>query len=411
MGSILDAFKTGAGPSSSHSIGPQRAARFFLARSKQQPARFRVTLYGSLAETGRGHLTDQTIAQALAPTDCEIAWDTQTDNLKHPCTMKFEAFYSDGSAPTVWTVYSVGGGNLEDDAGPIGNPEPATYPFLHIGEAIRWCEENRLSFWQLAERHESQLWPRLGAVWDTMRDSVARGLKSKQVFLPGTLGLPRRAPLTWQRAQQLQSPQRDLASLSAFALAVAEENANGGAIVTAPTCGSAGVLPGLLYYYETVKEVPRQKILQALATAGLFGAAIKANATVSGAEGGCQAEIGSASSMAAAAGSQILGGSLRQIEYAAEIGMEHHLGLTCDPVEGYVQIPCIERNMMACLRAFECAAFSVLTDGQHLVSFDDVIDVMYTTGHDLQSAYRETARGGLALLWRKRMTRPPPVSS
>jgi L-serine dehydratase len=403
IGSVLETFKIGAGPSSSHSIGPQRAAKAFLARLKAPPARIRVTLYGSLAETGRGHLTDQTIQQALLPIPSEIIWDTKTENLKHPNTMKFEAFFAVGAPSVDWTVYSIGGGDLQDDTGPIGVPEKVSYPFHHISEAIRICEEKKLSFWQLVELHEHQIWPRLGAIWDTMRESVQRGLNSKQTVLPGTLGLARRAPSTWLRAQRLQSPQRDIASLSAFALAVAEENANGGSITTAPTCGSSGVLPGLLYYYETIKEVPRQKILQALATAGLFGAVIRANATVSGAEAGCQAEIGSASSMAAAAGSQILGGSLYQIEYAAEVGMEHHLGLTCDPVEGYVQIPCIERNMMACLSAFECATFSVLTDGRHLVSFDDVIDVMYQTGHDLQSAYRETARGGLALLWSKRI--------
>lgn len=402
--SIFETFKTGAGPSSSHSIGPQRAAQLFLAQLNQTPSRVRVTLFGSLAETGRGHLTDKTIAAALGDIPHEIVWDTTTPTPHHPNTLTFEAFDTAGTLDRAWTAYSVGGGSLADDRGPVNLGTVVTYPFSSIAQALALCEEQHLAFWQLIESLEPDLWPRLDVVWHTMRESVERGLRSTQSLLPGSLKLPRRARTTWMRAQSLQSPQRDLALLSAFALAVAEENANGGTIVTAPSCGPAGVVPGLLYYFETVKQTPREEILRALATAGLFGSVIRTNASVSGAEVGCQGEIGSACSMAAAAGSQLLGGSLHQVEYAAEIGMEHHLGLTCDPVEGYVQIPCIERNMTACLRAFECASFSLLTDGQHLVSFDDVVEVMYRTGLDLQSAYRETARGGLAALWRKRMT-------
>ena len=402
--SIFETFKTGAGPSSSHSIGPQRATQLFLAQLNQTPARVRVTLLGSLAETGRGHLTDQTIGAALGQIPHEIIWDTTTPTPHHPNTLTFEAFDAAGRLDRSWTAYSVGGGSLADAQGPVSAHAVVAYPLASIAEALTRCEAENLAFWQLVESLEKDPWPRLDAVWKTMRDSVERGLRSTQNLLPGSLKLPRRARTTMMRAQSLQSPQRDLALLSAYALAVAEENANGGTIVTAPSCGPAGVVPGLLYYFETVKQTAREEILRALATAGLFGSVIRANASVSGAEVGCQGEIGSACSMAAAAGSQLLGGSLRQVEYAAEIGMEHHLGLTCDPVEGYVQIPCIERNMTACLRAFECASFSLLTDGQHLVSFDDVVEVMYRTGLDLQSAYRETARGGLAALWRKRMT-------
>ena len=402
--SIFETFKTGAGPSSSHSIGPQRATRLFLAQLNQTPARVRVTLFGSLAETGRGHLTDKTIEKALGDIPGEVVWDTTTPTPHHPNTLTFEAFDAAGRLDRSWTAYSVGGGSLADARGPVNAAPVVTYPLASIAEALARCEGENLAFWQLVEQLEQDPWPRLDAVWTTMRDSVERGLRSTQNLLPGSLKLPRRAHTTFLRAQSLQSPQRDLALLSAFALAVAEENANGGTIVTAPSCGPAGVVPGLIYYFETVKQTPREEILRALATAGLFGSVIRANASVSGAEVGCQGEIGSACSMAAAAGSQLLGGSLHQVEYAAEIGMEHHLGLTCDPVEGYVQIPCIERNMTACLRAFECASFSLLTDGRHLVSFDDVVEVMYRTGLDLQSAYRETARGGLAALWRKRMT-------
>ncbi|MCL4200873.1 MAG: L-serine ammonia-lyase, iron-sulfur-dependent, subunit alpha [Pirellulaceae bacterium] len=403
--SIFETFKIGAGPSSSHSIGPERAARAFLARQAVRPATVQVMLLGSLAETGAGHLTDRTILRAVSPVPCEIVWDTTSTDLPHPNTMLWRAFDDRGRCVDQWRVFSIGGGSLRDDDGPVNAAPLVTYPAESIAAVLEWCDRHACAFWQFVESHEQELWPRLDAIWSVMRESVERGLKSTQNLLPGSLKLPRRAHTTWLRAQTLQSPHRDLALLSAFSLAVAEENADAGIIVTAPSCGPAGVVPGLLYYFETVKQFPRDEILRALATAGLFGAVIRANASVSGAEVGCQGEIGSACSMAAAAGSQLLGGNLHQIEYAAEIGMEHHLGLTCDPVEGYVQIPCIERNMTACLRAFECASFSMLTDGRHLVSFDEVVEVMYRTGLDLQSAYRETARGGLAALWRKRMTR------
>jgi L-serine dehydratase len=409
--SIFETFKIGAGPSSSHSIGPERAARAFLARQAVRPARVQVTLQGSLAETGAGHLTDRTILRAVSPVPCEIVWDCETVDLPHPNTMIWRAFDDRGTCVDQWRVRSIGGGSLHDDAGPVNAAPLVTYPATCIAEVLEWCDGRACAFWQYVESQEQEVWPRLNAIWSVMRDSVERGLKSTQGLLPGTLKLPRRARTTWLRAQTLQSPQRDLALLSAFSLAVAEENADAGVIVTAPSCGPAGVVPGLLFYFETVKQFPREEILRALATAGLFGAVIRANASVSGAEVGCQGEIGSACSMAAAAGSQLMGGNLHQIEYAAEIGMEHHLGLTCDPVEGYVQIPCIERNMTACLRAFECASFSMLTDGKHLVSFDEVVEVMYRTGLDLQSAYRETARGGLAALWRKRMTRQSETSA
>ena len=253
----------------------------------------------------------------------------------------------------------------------------------------------------MAENVEPELWPRLGDVWDAMAETIRRGLASKQIILPGTLELARRAGTTWHRARQLKGWARDVGLVAAYALAVAEENGAGMQVVTAPSCGAAGVLPAVLYHFKTAKRTPRRRILEALATAGLFGASIRANATVSGAEAGCQAEIGSACSMAAAAAAQLSGGTLNQIEYAAEMAMEHNLGLTCDPIEGYVQIPCIERNMNAALRALECAAFTLLTDGRHLVSFDDVIEVMNATGRDLQAAYRETAAGGLAQLWRR----------
>ena len=407
VGSIFDVFKIGVGPSSSHTLAPVRAARIFLERLGGPPARIRVTLRGSLAETGKGHLTDRSIAAVLSAVPHEFIWDTRTAALPHPNTLEFEALDASGGVLQAWTVFSTGGGSLADDKGPVGEADPARHPCANISEALQHCEDEQLTYWQFVERHENAVWRRLEEVWAAMKASLERGLSSDQVVLPGTLKLPRRAGTTYLRAQSLRSPERDIALLSAFALAVAEENANGGDIVTAPSCGPAGVLAGLLYYFEAIRGLPQREILRAIATAGLFGSVIRSNASVSGAEVGCQGEIGSACSMAAAAGSQLMGGSLRQIEYAAEIAMEHHLGLTCDPVEGYVQIPCIERNMTGCLRAFESASFSLLTDGRHLVSFDEVVEVMYRTGLDLQSAYRETARGGLASIWRKRMTRRP----
>ena len=405
----------GAGPSSTHSMGPQRAARLFVDSLPNPPAHVRVTLFGSLAATGRGHWTDRTLVRTLDPIRTEVAFDTTTSPLPHPNTMTFEAFDDGGQILKTWTVCSIGGGHLREADGRAipATPHPTEYPVGSIDEAMDYCRSRNLSFVQLVEQVETNLWPRIELIWKSMRDTVKRGLHSKQIILPGTLELARRAGTTWQRAQRLKGTQRDLGLVAAFALAVAEENAAGMQVVTAPSCGAAGVLPSVLFFFKTIRRVPARQIHEALATAGLFGASIRANATVSGAEAGCQAEIGSACSMAAAATAQLLGGSMNQIEYAAEMAMEHNLGLTCDPIEGYVQIPCIERNMNAALRAIECAAFTLLTDGRHLVSFDDVIEVMNQTGRDLQSAYRETSTGGLARLWRRdieQRLRPRPMA-
>ena len=400
---IFDVYTEGAGPSSTHSIGPQRAARHFLRSLETTPARVRVTLYGSLSATGRGHWTDRTLVHTLDPVPAEVIFDRSDTPLPHPNTMKFEAIDAAGTTYREWTVCSIGGGNLRNaDGTPVETDAlPVDYPVTGIQEAMTYCRANDMPFWGLVEQTETALWPRLEAVWDTMEETVRRGLTSQQIILPGTLELARRAGVIHHRAEALQGTARELGLIASFALAVAEENAAGGQIVTAPSCGAAGVLPAVLYFYKNVRNRPLRSILEALATAGLFGASIRANATVSGAEAGCQAEIGSACSMAAAASAQLMGGSLSQIEYAAEMAMEHNLGLTCDPIEGYVQIPCIERNMNAALRAVETAIFALMTDGRHLVGFDDVIDVMASTGRDLQAAYRETSTGGLASLWRR----------
>ena len=400
--SIFETFKIGAGPSSSHSIGPERAARLFRAQFAAPPARIRVTLRGSLAATGRGHWTDRALASALDPIPVEIEWDAQAPTPVHPNTMLFEAFDKGGARVRVWTAYSIGGGSLADDEGLARREPPVIYPISSLTDVLHRCAEQRWTLWQFVEAHEPDCWARLEPIWETMRGSLERGLNSTEPLLPGPLQVERRAATTFTRAQALASPHRDIALLSAYALAVAEENAAGGRIVTAPSCGPAGVVPGVLFYYEEQQGTARIDILHALATAGLIGSLIRANASVSGAEVGCQGEIGSACSMAAAAAAQLLGGTRAQIEYAAEMGMEHHLGLTCDPVQGYVQIPCIERNLTACLRACECATFALLTDGRHRVSFDEVVEAMYRTGLDLSPRYRETASGGLAEIWRRR---------
>ncbi len=401
--SIFETFKIGAGPSSSHSIGPERAARLFRALFADPPARFRVTLRGSLAATGRGHWTDRSLASAFDPVPVEIEWDEKAATPVHPNTMLFEAFDAGGARLRVWTAYSIGGGSLSDDEGLARRAPPSVYPIGTLADALRICDERRWALWQFVEAHEPDCWARLEPVWAAMRQSIERGLASTESLLPGPLQVERRAPVTFARARSLSSPQRDIALLAAYALAVAEENAAGGRIVTAPSCGPAGVVPGVLYYFEEHQDLARADILRALATAGLIGSLIRANASVSGAEVGCQGEIGSACSMAAAAAAQLLGGTRAQIEYAAEMGMEHHLGLTCDPVQGYVQIPCIERNLTAGLRAYECGTFALLTDGRHRVSFDEVIEAMYRTGRDLSPRYRETAAGGLAEIWRRRV--------
>ncbi len=421
--SIFEVYSLGPGPSSTHSIGPQRAAKLFLSLLPAAPARVRITLRGSLAATGRGHWTDKTLVRTLSPVPAEVVFDLDTPSadLPHPNTMDFEAFDAAGALlpPSPWRICSIGGGNLADASlAPVAPtdpppPPPVAYPVENISDAMNWCLANDLPFWRLPESVEPDLWKRLAPIWDAMVETIQRGLQSPQIVLPGILQLPRRAPVIHLRAHTLKGTKRTLALFASYALAVSEENAAGGNVVTAPSCGAAGVLPAVLYFYHHEHREPRERILQALATAGLFGASIRANATVSGAEAGCQAEVGSACSMAAAAAAQLEGATLGQIEYAAEMAMEHNLGLTCDPIEGYVQIPCIERNMNAALRAVECATMALLSDGRHLVSFDSVVEVMVSTGRDLQAAYRETATGGLARLWRRDLQsrlRPTPTN-
>lgn len=402
METIKTIYKIGYGPSSSHTMGPRNAATAFLSSvDSLHPASFHVTLYGSLAATGRGHLTDKAILDVLAPVaHTSIVWKPDIVLPFHTNAMAFEALDAKGAAlcPTR-TMYSIGGGEVVEEGQPL-DPDNARdiYGMDTIGQILQWCEASGHSFWEYVEQCEGpNIWDYLENVWDVMVDSVKRGIEAEGV-LPGGLGVRRKAVSYYVHAAGYTSSLKSRGLVYAYALAVSEENAAGGKIVTAPTCGSCGIVPAVLYHLHTSKDFSRQRILRALATAGLFGAVVRHNASISGAEVGCQGEVDVACAMAAAAASQLFGGTPAQIEYSAEMGLEHHLGLTCDPVCGLVQIPCIERNAYAAARALDANLYAAISDGQHSVSFDRIVEVMKQTGHDLPSIYKETAKGGLAAI-------------
>ena len=395
MKSIKELFRIGRGPSSSHTMGPRLASEMFVKRHPDA-SKFLVTLYGSLAATGRGHLTDVAINETLQPhAPVEIVWEPHVFLPFHPNGMNFKAYNSDGTEIDDWTVYSVGGGALAEE-GTKALETPDLYEMNHMSEILSWCERTGRSYWEYVLQCEGpDLWDFLAEVWDTMKAAVERGLDEEGV-LPGPLNLRRKASNYFIKANGFKDNLRSRGLVFAYALAVSEVNASGGRIVTAPTCGSCGVVPAVLYHLQKSRDFSDMRVLRALATAGLVGNIVKHNASISGAEAGCQAEIGVACSMAAAAASQLFGGSPAQIEYAAEMGLEHHLGMTCDPVCGMVQIPCIERNAYAAARALDSNTYAAFTDGTHRVSFDRVVEVMKQTGHDLPSLYKETSEGGLA---------------
>lgn len=397
MKSIKELYRIGNGPSSSHTMGPKKAAEFFLARHPEANS-FKVTLYGSLAATGKGHFTDAAIIAVLEPhAKVEIIWQPKIFLPYHPNGMTFEAIDKDGNEMESWTVYSIGGGALaEEEGGQIGGDNREIYQMNTMQEILNWCEQNGKCYWEyVQECEDSDIWDYLALVWETMKEAIKRGLEQEGV-LPGPLNLRRKAAAYYIRSSGYKQSLRSRGLVFAYALAVSEENASGGKIVTAPTCGSCGVVPAVLYHLQESREFSDARILRALATAGLIGNIVKTNASISGAEVGCQGEVGVACAMASAAANQLFGGSPAQIEYAAEMGLEHHLGLTCDPVCGLVQIPCIERNAYAAARALDANIFSTFTDGIHRVSFDKVVQVMKQTGHDLPSLYKETSEGGLA---------------
>ena len=393
MESIKSIFRIGHGPSSSHTMGPKLAAEQFKHETPEA-ASYKVSLYGSLAATGKGHFTDKAIADTFMPVPVDFGWLPEMVLPFHTNGMKFEAYDSNKNLIKDWLVYSVGGGKIADENSYL--TEKHIYEQRTLSEILPLVESQGKTYWEyVQDQEESDIWDYLNEVWRTMQQSVLDGLDNDGV-LPGELKLRRKAASFWVKAKSYKVSLQNRCLIMSYALAVAEQNASGAKVVTAPTCGSAGVLPAILFHLKNYHEFSDKNILQALATAGLFGNVIKVNASISGAEVGCQGEIGSACAMAAAASNQAFGGSPQQIEYAAEMGLEHHLGLTCDPVCGLVQIPCIERNSFAALRALDANLASMLSDGKHIISFDKVVETMRLTGKDLPSLYKETSLGGLA---------------
>lgn len=397
MKTLKELFKIGKGPSSSHTMGPQKAAKIFLENNRGASS-FEVTLYGSLAATGKGHMTDIAIIEVLEPiAPVRIIWKPDVFLPFHPNGMKFRSLTYDEKPINEWTVYSIGGGALSEGKGDddmFNSPE--VYDMNSMTEIMKWCERTGRNYWEYVQLCEdSSLWDYLEVVWIKMKEAVERGLK-REGRLPGPLNLPRKAPTYYVKASGYKQSLQTRGLVYAYALAVSEENASGGTIVTAPTCGACGVLPAVLYHVSKSHEFTDKQILHALATAGLVGNIVKKNASISGADVGCQGEVGVACAMASAASCQLFGGSPSQIEYAAEMGLEHHLGMTCDPICGLVQIPCIERNAFAATRALDSNLYAAFSDGSHRVSFDRVVEVMKRTGHDIPSLYKETSEGGLA---------------
>lgn len=398
MESIKEIYRIGYGPSSSHTMGPRKAAELFL-KKHSDGNNFRITLFGSLAATGKGHLTDVALNEVFKGREMQLIWKPEVFLKKHPNAIKLEILNDENNLLDEWTVYSVGGGKIQDDYNTFETPK--VYELHTMNEILKHLEKTGKTFWEFVEENEGTgIWDYLEEVWKVMQQAVERGIEEEGT-LPGTLMLQRKAASYYMKALGLKQSLKSRSLVFAYALAVAEENAAGGKVVTAPTCGSCGVLPAVLYHIYKSFEFQDKKILRALATAGLIGNLVKKNGSISGAEVGCQGEIGTACAMASAAVLQVFGGTPAQIEYAAEMGLEHHLGLTCDPVGGYVQVPCIERNAFAAARALDSNTYAALSDGKHRVSFDRVVTAMKQTGHDLPSLYKETSEGGLAKLLNK----------
>ena len=400
MQSIREIYKIGKGPSSSHTMGPERAARIFKAEHPGAE-QFEVVLYGSLALTGRGHGTDRVIIDTLAPTPTDIVWNTEKTDLPHPNTMELTAYEKD-RGKAFMRVFSVGGGDIRIEGRPEAIP-PEVYPQNSFAEIAEYCKKNRLRISEYVERYEGkEIRAYLFTVWNAMCDSILQGLTQTGV-LPGGLEVERKAQTLYnQRHMDEQPPTRENRLVCSYAFAVSEQNASQGTVVTAPTCGSCGTLPAVLKYAQEERRFSDDKIIDALAVAGIIGDLVKTNASISGAECGCQAEIGAACSMAAAALAELFDMGIDQIEYAAEVALEHHLGLTCDPVCGLVQIPCIERNAVAAMRAINAVRIANFLTATRKISFDTVVETMYQTGRDLNRNYRETSKGGLARLYERK---------
>ena len=397
MKSISSVYKIGNGPSSSHTVGPFHAAQTFGSRYPNADA-YQVTLFGSLAFTGEGHGTGKAIREGLPGAEIIFDRQTQEKDLPHPNTMLFKAF-KDGEEIASTRIFSIGGGSIRIE-NEFSQEDIEVYPQKNFTEIVTLCNQEKISILQLIYILEgAKLREYLKKVWRAMQDSVERGLSTEGI-LPGGLKLTRKAKYLYEKRCHNES--LDVAMnrvIAAYAYAVSEENAAENIVVTAPTCGASGVLPAILYYMYHDRGFEEEEILDALAVAGLIGNVIRTNASISGAECGCQSEIGSACSMAAAAVATLYGLSIDQIEYAAEIAMEHNLGLTCDPVNGLVQIPCIERNAVAAMRALSAVNLSRFLYATRRISFDEVVATMYRTGRDMDEKYRETSHGGLAQIY------------
>ncbi|MFR1555272.1 MAG: L-serine ammonia-lyase, iron-sulfur-dependent, subunit alpha [Coriobacteriales bacterium] len=403
MKSLKELYRIGKGPSSSHTIGPERACKIFLAENPGAES-FKAVLYGSLAKTGVGHGTDGVVKSVLK--NVEIECDDGSDGLPHPNTMDLFA-YNGGRETASMRVYSVGGGAIRIEGRPSGEGKEV-YPLESFAEIRRFCEEKALRLSDYAFVCEGEaLKEYLKEVWQAMKASVEAGVKAQGV-LPGGLGVERKARFLYRQKHIDESAEtKENRLVCAYAFAVSEQNASAGTIVTAPTCGASGVLPAVLKYAQERRGYSDDSIVRALAAGGIVGNLIKTNASISGAECGCQAEIGSACCMAAAALGELYEMELGQIEYAAEIAMEHQLGLTCDPIGGLVQIPCIERNAVAAMRAINAVSLADFLSDSRKISFDLVVETMYETGKDISCRYRETAEGGLAKLYGKEGKKAP----
>ena len=399
MKSIRDIYKIGKGPSSSHTMGPQAAAIYF-SKKYPQAAKYKVVLYGSLAKTGKGHMTDAAINEVLPSTKTEIVFCTDDIELPHENTMDFFAYKLDGSEIGHTRILCVGGGDIQIDGIP-NDPKDEVYKENSFAEIAAYCKSKNIRISDYVEENEGEdIWAYLSAVWETMRHAIHEGLTTTGV-LAGGLGVERKASYLYnQRHIDESKATKETRIVCSYAFAASEQNAGGGIVVTSPTCGASGVVPAVLKYKSDSLGYSDEDILRALAVAGVIGNLVKQNASVSGAECGCQAEIGTACSMAAAALAELFDMGIDQIEYAAEIALEHHLGLTCDPICGLVQIPCIERNAVAAMRAINAVTLASFLTFTRKISFDLIVKTMYETGKDLHSRYRETSDGGLAKLYK-----------
>ena len=396
MQSLRKLYKIGHGPSSSHTMGPGFASEY-VKNKYIDATHYKVTLYNSLALTGKGHLTDAIIIKTLSPKPVEILFNIDIN--KHPNYLVFDIYQDDALLDSI-SVRSIGGGDILYDK--EENDIKHVYQEQSFDEIKLYCQTHELSLFDYVLKNEPDILPFLTDIWTQMKETVQTGLKTEGL-LPGDLKVVRKAKTLIDRAKANESDsQQQNRLVSAYAFAASEENGAGGVIVTAPTCGASGVLPALLYYLYKHKGIKEDKIIESIGIAGIIGNVIKHNATISGAVGGCQAEVGSACSMAAAAMAYIEDLSLDEIEYAAEIAMEHHLGLTCDPIDGYVQIPCIERNAVAAIRAINAASLAGFLTDTRKISFDMIVHTMYQTGLDMHPKYKETAEAGMAFFYKNK---------